>query len=135
MTGWSLEYSFEVDIDRAIILEQITGSWKKDTAKRYHEDFMEEVQPLLGKPWAKLVDLRQWKTSYPDMVAVIGRHLSWCKNNNLALAVNVLNNPSTFRQLNEMFPVGKVENIEHIFRSMEEAEKFMAENWYNKVHQ
>lgn len=132
MTSWALEYSFEVDEKNAVIYEQITGSWKKDTAKRYHDDFMVEVKPLLGKPWAKLVDLRQWKTSYPDMVKVIGGHLSWCKQHNLALAINVLNNPSTYRQLNEMFPHGGVEEIEHVFRTMEEAQAFLKEHWLDK---
>lgn len=132
MTSWALEYSFEVDEENAVIYEQITGSWKKDTAKRYHDDFMAEVQPLLGKPWAKLVDLRQWKTSYPDMVKVIGGHLNWCKEHNLALAINVLNNPSTYRQLNEMFPHGGVEDIEHVFRTMEEGKAFLKEHWLDK---
>ena len=131
MTGWSLEYSFEVDEENAVIYEQITGLWKKDTALKYHEDFMEEVKPLISKPWSKLVDLRQWKTSYPDIIKVLGEHLDWCKNNNLVLAVNVLNNPSTFRQLNEMFPVGGVEDIEHVFRNMDEAKEYLKENWLN----
>lgn len=134
MDGWALEYSFEVDEANAIIYEHISGSWKKDTARGYHEAFMEEVKPLISRPWAKLVDLRQWKTSYPDMVKVIGDHLTWCRENNLALAVNVLNNPSTYRQLNEMFPHGGVEDIEHVFRKMEDAEKFIKENWLNKKH-
>jgi hypothetical protein len=93
---------------------------------------MVEVKPLLGKPWAKLVDLRQWKTSYPDMVKVIGGHLSWCKQHDLALAINVLNNPSTYRQLNEMFPHGGVQDIEHVFRTMEEAQAFLKEHWLDK---
>jgi hypothetical protein len=132
MSAWSLEYSFDVDVKNRIIYEKIDGIWKDSTAEDYHRDFKEEVQPLLKKPWAKLVDLRGWKTSYPAMVTVIGEHLKWCKTNNMVLSLNVLNNPSTFRQLNEMFRHARTKDISHTFRTYEEAEKFLKENWLQK---
>ena len=92
-------------------------------------DFLEEVEPLLKKPWVKLVDLRGWRTSYPQMVNVIGDHLKWCKAHNMGLSLNVLNNPSTFRQLNEMFRHAGTREMSETFRTMEEAEKFVKANW------
>ena len=132
MTGWSFEYSFNLDEKNRVIYVKIHGIWKAETARKYHQEFKKEVQPILGKPWAKLVDLTNWKTSYPDMIKVIGEHMDWSRNNDVALSLYVLNNPSTFRQLNEMFTSGGTKEISQTFRTMAEAEKFLKENWINK---
>jgi hypothetical protein len=129
MSGWSLEYSFDVDVENQVVYEKIDGIWKEETAREYNRDFLEEVEPLLKKPWVKLVDLRGWRTSYPQMVNVIGDHLKWCKAHNMGLSLNVLNNPSTFRQLNEMFRYAGTREMSETFRTFEEAEKFLKENW------
>ncbi|MBU0984005.1 MAG: hypothetical protein KKA42_09055 [candidate division Zixibacteria bacterium] len=133
MNLWSAEYSFEVDLKQGVIFEKIYGIWKKTTAEDYHRDFVEAVQPLIAQPWAKLVDLAGWRTSYPDVVKVVGSHLRWCRDNNMALSINVLNNVSTFRQLNEMFSGGGTGALSKTFRTREEAEKFLKENWVNRT--
>ncbi len=132
MTDWSFEYSFNVDEKNRVIYVKIHGIWKAETARSYHQEFKKEVAPILGKPWAKLVDLTNWKTSYPDMIKVIGEHMDWSRNNDVALSLYVLNNPSTFRQLNEMFTSGGTKEISQTFRTMAEAEQFLKENWINK---
>ena len=133
MNSWSLEYSFDVDTERALIVEKIFGIWKMSTAERYHRDFMEEVKPLIERPWAKLVDLSNWRTSYPDVVRKIGDHLKWCRAHNMVISVNVLNNPSTFRQLNQMFAAGGTKDISQTFRSHAEAKKYLQEHWFSKL--
>lgn len=132
MSNWSLEYSFDVDEQSRVIYEKIYGIWRKSTAERYHEDFKAAVSPLTDGPWAKLVDLSNWKTSFPDMVTVIGRHLRWCRDNNMALSINVVDNPSTFRQLNEMFTAGGTKEISQTFRSRAEGERFLRVEWIDK---
>lgn len=129
MSAFSLHFSFDVDLDNAIIYEKIHGIWQAKTAQEYHVAFMDEVAPLIGKPWAKLVNLSNWKTSYPEVTDIIGRHLSWCVQNGLALSLNVLTAQSTNRQLTEMFGVGATKGISHIFKTMEEAEAFLKANW------
>lgn len=129
MNAWSLEYSFRVDADNGIIYAKIHGLWKAETARGYHEDFKVEVAPLLGRPWAKLVDLSNWRTSYPEVSAVIGRHMAWSRQNGCVLSAYVLNNPSTFRQLNQMFSKGGIKEVALTFRTMAEAEKHIQENW------
>ncbi|MDX9857070.1 MAG: hypothetical protein RBT76_04730 [candidate division Zixibacteria bacterium] len=129
MAGWSLHYSFVVDESNAVIYEKIHGVWQAKTARSYHDDFMKEVEPLTANPWAKLVDLTNWKTSYPEVIDIIGNHLAWCMSNNLGLSINVLNNPSTFRQLLKMFTTGATRDISHTFRTSVEAEQFLRENW------
>jgi hypothetical protein len=131
MSGWSLEYSIDVDEKNSVIYVKIHGRWRAETAERYHEDFKDEMKALLGRPWAKLVDLTNWKTSYEEVTSVIGKHLAWSRANNIGLSIYVINNPSTFRQLNEMFAKGGTKDISHTFRTMEEAEKFLKDNWVN----
>jgi hypothetical protein len=129
MSPWSLEYSFRVDTDSGIIFAKIHGLWKAVTAKSYHDDFKAEVQPLLGKPWAKLIDLSNWRTSYPDVITIIGKHMMWSTQNGCALSVYVLNNPSTFKQLHQMFSKGRIGEVALTFRTMAEAERHLKDNW------
>jgi hypothetical protein len=132
MNAWSLEFSFRVDADNSIIYAKIHGMWKAETAKSYHEEFKAEVSPLIGNPWAKLVDLTNWRTSYPEVSMIIGRHMAWSRQNGCVLSIYVLNNPSTFRQLNQMFSKGGIKEVAVTFRTMAEAEKHIRENWINR---
>ena len=132
MSRWSLEYSFDVDEANAIIYVKIFGIWKAETAKAYHEDFVAEAQPLIKKPWAKLVDLTSWKTSYPEVIHILGQHMDWSRRNKVALSLFILNNPSTFRQLHEMFDAGRTKDVSMTFRTYADAEKHLKEHWLNK---
>lgn len=132
MSGWSLEYSFEVDEQGAVIYEKIHGIWKAETAAKYHEDFVSEVQPLLHSNWVKVVDLTNWRTSYPEVIEIVGQHLEWCSNNKMVLSLNILNNPSTFRQLHQMFKIGGTKDMSYTFRTHAEARKFLKENWFDR---
>lgn len=129
MSAFSLHFSFDVDVENAIIYEKIHGIWLAKTAQEYHVAFVEEVKPLLGKPWAKLVNLTNWKTSYPEVTDIIGKHLAWCMENGLALSINILSAPSTERQLGEMFAKGATAGISHIFRTIEEGQAYLREHW------
>lgn len=132
MSAFSLHFSFDVDVDKAVIYEKIHGIWQARTAQEYHIAFVDEVAPLLGKPWAKVVNLSNWKMSYPEVTDIIGKHLSWCVENGLALSLNVLTAQSTNRQLAEMFDVGATKKISHVFKTMEGAEAFLKTNWVNQ---
>jgi hypothetical protein len=131
MTSWSLDYTIDIDEVNAVVYVKVYGQWTAETAQRYHEEFKRDVQPLLGKPWAKLVDLTSWKTSRNEVTSVIGRHMAWLRANNVALSIYVINNVSTFRQLNEMFVKGGTKDISHTFRTWEEGERFLQANWFD----
>ncbi|MEW5925381.1 MAG: hypothetical protein AB1746_15475 [Candidatus Zixiibacteriota bacterium] len=126
----SMNYTVEADVDRKIMKEKIYGIWKKDTARSYHEDFMAEAQPLLKEKWGKIIDLRNWKSSYPEVVDVIGEHLKWCRENGMVLSVNIIDNPVTLSQLKRMFVLGGTENISKVFNSIEEADRFLKQNGF-----
>jgi hypothetical protein len=136
MASWSLEYTIDVDEENAIIYVRVYGQWKAEMAERYHEDFKEAMAPLLGKPWAKVVDLSNWKTSRNEVTGVIGKHMAWSKANKVALSIYVINNVSTFRQLNEMFTKGGTKQVSQTFRTYEEPEQFLKKHWFkNKPKQ
>jgi hypothetical protein len=126
----SMNYTLEVDEQRRIIREKIYGLWKADTARSYYEDFKKEVAPLTSGKWAKLINLNNWKLSYPEVVDIIGEHLKWCRENGMVLSVNVIDNSITENQLKKMFTMGGTEKISHLFRTMEEADKFLKSNGF-----
>lgn len=126
----SMNYTVEADIDRKIIREKIYGIWKKETALSYHDDFITEAKPLLNEKWGKIIDLRNWKSSYPEVVDIIGEHLKWCRENGMVLSVNIIDNPVTLSQLKRMFVLGGTEKISKVFNSVEEADRFLKQNGF-----
>lgn len=127
MISWHLEYSFDVDIENRIIYEKIYGVWRENTAKSYFEDFKKEVSPLLDLPWAKLIDLSNWKTSSPEVIEIIGEHLEWCRKHKMVVSINIINNPVTYGQLMRMFSRGKTKEISQTFRNREDGLKALQE--------
>jgi hypothetical protein len=132
MNSWRLEYTIDVDDTNAIVRARIYGLWNDETAEAYHRDFKESAGPLLGLPWAKVIDLTAWKTSYETVIKIMAAHMAWSRQNAVALQLYILDNPSTFRQLNRMFEKGGVRDISHTFRTRDEAEQFLEDNWNNK---
>ncbi len=130
MTGWSLEYGIDVDLPNRIIYEKIFGVWRVETAESYIEDFQEEVVDLIKKPWAKMVDLSNWKIGYPEIVELIGKHMEWCREHNMVWSVNVINNPPTYRQLHQMIAKGGIKSISKTFRTRVESEAFLMQQGF-----
>jgi hypothetical protein len=126
----SMNYTIEANPERKIVREKIYGIWKEHTARSYHEDFMKEAGSLTDGRWAKLIDLRNWKSSYPDIIEIIGEHLRWCKDNGMVVSVNVIDNPVTHAQLKRMFYIGGTEGISKIFRSVDEADKYLSQEGF-----
>ena len=127
MNKWSFEYSFEVDVKNGVIYEKIYGIWREHTARSYHEDFMKEVAPIITRPWAKLIDLTNWKTSSAEVIGIVGDHLSWCADHNMVASINIINNPVTYGQLMRMFAKGATKDISKTFRTREEGIKALQE--------
>ena len=130
MNIWHFEYNLEADPDRRIMFEKIYGVWRPQTAKNYVRDFELEASKLIDRPWAKLIDLSNWKTADPEVIQIIGRHLDWCRNNNMVWSVNIIKNPVTYSHLMRMFAKGGTKQISRTFRTKNEAEKFLQENGF-----
>ncbi|MBN2226524.1 MAG: hypothetical protein JW763_04090 [candidate division Zixibacteria bacterium] len=126
----SLNFTIEADVDRRLIVEKIYGIWKKETAEEYHQEFVKTAQPLIAGKWAKLINLGNWKTSYPEVVEIVGDHLRWCRENGMVLSVNVIENPITLNQLKRMFEHGATAKISRIAKTMQEGERILRENGF-----
>ena len=132
MDGWSLEYSIDVDVAVRVVYAKIFGSWKAHHAEGYHQEFEEQAQPLFGKPWAKLIDLTSWKTSYPDVVEKIADHMHWSRGHGCVLSIYAVNQPSTFRQLQEMITKGDIADEAKVVRTIEEGRAYLDHHWLKK---
>lgn len=131
MNLWHFEYSFDVDAKNRMLYGKIYGVWKKNTADAYAEEFKEVSQPLLKKPWSKLIDLSSWKIAHQDVIKVIGDLNRWCRGKNMVWAVYVINQQAGYNQLNKMFDAGEYRDLTKTFRNRSEAEQFFQDNGYS----
>lgn len=130
--SFSMYFMIDADPDRRLVTSKIYGVWKKETAEEYHQEYKEVAKPVLetGKPWAKVVNLSNWKSSYPEMVKVIGEHMRWSSENGNVLSVYIIDNQITKSQLKKMFHIGGTGKVSKTVRTWEEAEKILAENGF-----
>jgi len=112
------------------MVAKVYGIWKKETAEAYHDEYMKIVQPFLDDKWAKLTYLTNWKSSYPEIIEIIGEHMRWCQENGAVFSVYVIENPVTQSQLKRMITSGDASSITKIFRTHEEADRFLKENGF-----
>ncbi|MBI9045129.1 MAG: hypothetical protein JEZ06_11630 [Anaerolineaceae bacterium] len=110
-------FKFSIDGGRRIIKETIFGIWTEEIAKSYSEAFKDAIQPLLGQPWAKLVDLNNWETSHPDVIQTLGLHLDWAVENGLQYSANILSASIPRLQLRLMFKAADTAEISEVFPS------------------
>jgi hypothetical protein len=126
----SMYYNIEVDHDRKLVISKIYGIWKEETARNYHEEYKETVRLLLKGRWARLTHLTNWKSSYPEIIEVIGDHMHWCYENGAAFSVFIIDNPVTTRQLKQMIAKAQAEDYAKLFKTAGEAEKFLREKGF-----
>ncbi len=128
--SFTLNFNIDLDAERKLIRSKIYGIWKKETAEEYHTHFAAVVKPLLRKKWAKLINLGNWKSSYPEMINVIGDHIKWCHEHNAVYSVYVVDNPVTKKQLQRMIAHSGYEEACPVFDSQSEAESFLREHGF-----
>ncbi len=126
----SMNFTIDVDEARRVVFAKIYGIWKKETAEAYHQEYAKVAQPLLSGKWAKLTNLTTWKSSYPEIIAVLGEHMAWSQDNGAEFSLYVIDNPVTRNQLQKMVDSGKATQITKFFRTFEEADKFLKDNGY-----
>jgi hypothetical protein len=127
---FSLNFTIEIDSDRRLVKSKIYGIWKKETAEEYHREFVKMAKPLLKEKWAKLINLGNWKNSYPEINIIIGEHIRWCHQNNAVYSVYVVDNPVTKNQLKKMIAHSGLPNANKIFPTVAEAEIFLQQNGF-----
>ena len=133
MSDWQFKYNITVDENSFVVYVKVFGVWKIDTAERYHEDFKQEIQPILKKPWAKLIDLINWKMATPEVIEKMGEHMEWCRNNNMGVQIYVINDPIRYGQLMKMIDKGAAKKVSKTFRTRAEAERYLKSEGYNVI--
>jgi hypothetical protein len=131
VTKWSFNFTIEIDLDAHIAYNKIFGVWRLQTAQDFHEQFRRDVEPLVKKPWVRVVDLINWRMGTPEMVDEIGKHMKWCRAHNMIMQVHVVNDPVRYGQLQRMFEKGEVKDISKVFRTRVEAQRFLREQGYS----
>jgi uncharacterized protein (UPF0218 family) len=112
-------------MERRVVFSKIYGIWKKETAEQYRVEYAKVAEPLLKEKWAKLINLTNWKTSYPEMIAVIGDHITWSHENNAVYSVYVVDNPITRNQLKKMIAHSQSSDACKIFKTLAEGDAFL----------
>jgi len=128
--SFSMNFTIEADLERRVVRSKIYGIWKGETAVEYHNEFKKVVQPLLKEKWAKIINLGNWKTSYPEMIDIIGDHIRWCHDNNAVLSIFVVDNPVTTVQLRKMIEKSGYSDFCPIFLTMAEGETLLKQNGF-----
>ncbi len=121
----SFNFTIDSDSERKLMVAKIYGIWKKETAEAYHEEYMETAKPFLGKDWAKITNLSNWKSSYPEIVDVLGEHMRWSQENGAKYSIYIIDNPVTHNQLSKMIKKGNVSTITKIFKTNDEGDRFL----------
>ncbi len=133
MPDWQFKYNISVDEKNRIVYAKVFGVWRIDTASSYHEDFKEEAASIISKPWAKLIDLINWKAGTPEVIDKIGEHMDWCMKNNMVVQAYVINNPVRYGQLLKMFDRGGAKSVSKTFRTRAEAVRYLKAEGYRVI--
>lgn len=115
-------YSIEFDENKKIAYEKNVGLWSKEDYLRYHNDYVNKIGPLLGgKPWVKIIDITEYKTS--DIGDVMGQHVNWMLENNARYSAIVVSSVIVKMQVS-MAVSGKFE--QQAFTTHAEAVEWLA---------
>lgn len=84
-----MQENLKVDTSRRVVYEYITGLWQAEDYNRMQNEYVTKIGPLLGgNPWAKLSELKNYKTS--SITDEINNHVTWSTKNGLAKAALVV---------------------------------------------
>lgn len=69
-------FTIKFDKTRRIAHETPVGLWTAEDYRRYHNEYVTKIATVLEKkPWAKLTDLRKYKTS--SITEEMDKHTEW----------------------------------------------------------
>jgi hypothetical protein len=123
-------YEFEIISERRIIREKAYGVWTKEIAEQFLQDFKKAAKPLLGDSWAKLVDLKDWKTSQQDTVDIVAKHLEWARTHGMAYSANIIPSATARMQVRRMMQQGGTSDFSDVFETEDAALEWLKENGF-----
>lgn len=74
--------SFKLTIKEKTLIVTAIGAWNYETAVSCGKEYKRLVSGLEGKPWACLVDLKEWELFTPDASDYINELNKWGNINN-----------------------------------------------------
>ena len=81
---------YELTLEAKTFWVRAMGVWTLRDAQEYIRDFRSTVNPIIGGPWALVLDVRDWQASPLDVVACITDNSNWCMRNNLMFAIALM---------------------------------------------
>jgi len=88
------------------------------------------VKSLTRGKWAKLTNLTNWKSSYPEIIEILGEHIRWTHENGAAFTAFAIDNPVTNGQLKRMIEHAGASEVARVFKTYSEADHFLSENGF-----
>lgn len=128
--SFSMHFTIDAEPDRNIMNVKVYDIWKKETALDYHQEFKHEAEPLLGRKWAKIINLVSWKAAYPDAFQVLGKHMRWSQKNGNVLAIYITDKAVSKGNLKKMFHLGGTGQISKFVRTLDEAKRLLASSGF-----
>ncbi len=79
----SKQKAFHLKVEQRVMWVSAYQLWTKSTAQQYVREFRHLVLPVIGKPWAVVLDIREWQICPADAFAVLIDNTKWCFANHL----------------------------------------------------
>jgi len=76
--------AFELELEDQTLWVRAFGVWTLRDVDDYVRAFRQLVAPVIGKPWALVLDVRQWQTSPAEIFAAALDNSEWCLAHQLA---------------------------------------------------
>ncbi|WP_445427861.1 hypothetical protein [Alishewanella sp. HL-SH05] len=75
--------AFSLRIEQRVLWVTANGFWTKAIAQQYVREMRSLVLPISAKPWAVVLDIRQWEISPAEVFSLLNENTVWCFDNNL----------------------------------------------------
>ncbi|MFN6264468.1 MAG: hypothetical protein ACK4XG_16780 [Chromatiaceae bacterium] len=82
--------AYELYLEQQTLWVRAIGVWTSRDIKEYIEDFRDIVQPIINRPWALVLDVRDWQTSPKEIFAGVTDNSNWCVQHRLAHVIALL---------------------------------------------
>ncbi|MDP4537119.1 hypothetical protein Q3O60_13055 [Alkalimonas collagenimarina] len=81
---------FQIEVEDRVIWVKANGTWTSLTVADYIADIRTKANALAGKPWAIVLDARDWQACPADVFTQLQENTHWCLQRQLRLGVVLL---------------------------------------------
>lgn len=123
--------SFKIERYQQIIIVRFYNAWNQQTSVQMCREFLQEAKLIADKPWACLIDLREWGLGGPEVWQPIIETNHWCADNNQRFEAVVCHQKIQefiLKDLQQHLP----DTESNFFTSETEALLWLSENGFSK---